>query len=166
MASKQKIIPCIWYNHNGEEAVDFYLSIFPEGKKGKVGRYPKNDMMPQLEGKTMTVEFELFGQQYLALNGGPEFPHTNAVSFMVACKDQKEIDSYWDKLLAGGGKPIQCGWLTDKYGLSWQVYWEDMMQYWNADPKTAKRVMDAMHKMVKLDIAELKRAAAGDKKAA
>jgi predicted 3-demethylubiquinone-9 3-methyltransferase (glyoxalase superfamily) len=107
----------------------------------------------------MTVEFELEGQPFVALNGGPEFQFTPAVSFCVECEDQKEIDDYWDQLTAGG-KPVQCGWLADRYGLSWQIVPKGMDEYFSdKDPKRAERMMQAMHTMVKLDIAKLKEAA-------
>lgn len=156
----QKIVPCLWFNFNAEEAVDFYLSIFPEGKKGNIARYPENSPGPA--GAVMTIEFELFGQKYVALNGGPQFPFTDAVSFMVNCKDQAEIDQYWEKLQVGGGYPEQCGWLRDRFGVPWQIVWGDLVSLWaKADKPTTERVMQAMLKMVKLDIAGLKRAAAG-----
>jgi predicted 3-demethylubiquinone-9 3-methyltransferase (glyoxalase superfamily) len=156
MINSSKIRPFLWFDSQAEEAARFYTSIFRKSKIGTVSRYPEGSPGPA--GKVMTVEFEIEGQQFVALNGGPEFKFTEAVSFMVECEDQKEIDYYWDKLLAGGGKPSQCGWLKDRFGLSWQVTPANFGRLYK-NPKTAPRVMQAMLKMVKLDIRKLEEAA-------
>ena len=155
-----KIIPFLWFDNQAEEAARFYCSIFKKSRLGKIARYPEGG--PGVPGSVMTVEFKLEGQDYIALNGGPHFKFTEAVSLTVNCKDQKEIDYYWDKLLEGGGKPSQCGWLKDKFGLSWQVNpaeWSKM--YTTKDKAKAQRMFTAMMGMVKMDIAALKRAAKG-----
>ncbi|MGQ0587291.1 MAG: VOC family protein [Gammaproteobacteria bacterium] len=155
-----KIIPMLWFDTQAEEAARFYCSIFRKSKLGKIARYPEGS--PGKPGSVMTVEFKLEGQDYVALNGGPHFKFTEAVSLTVNCKDQKEIDYYWDKLLEGGGKPSQCGWLKDKFGLSWQVNPADWSKLYTAKDKAkAQRVFTAMLGMVKMDIAALKRAAKG-----
>ena len=155
----QKITPFLWFDDNAEEAVNFYVSVFKNSKIGKVARYGKAG--PGKEGTVMTVAFELEGQQFTALNAGPRFKFTEAISFVVNCETQKEVDEFWEKLSAGGEK-VQCGWLKDKFGLSWQVVptaLEKMMS--DSDPAKSNRVMKAMLQMVKLDIAELKRAYEG-----
>lgn len=156
----QKVTPFLWYDTQAEEAANFYTSIFPDSKITSISRYGPEGPGP--EGSVMVCNFELFGQEFMALNGGPQFPFTNAVSFMVKCDTQDEIDHYWEKLTEGG-KEIQCGWLTDKFGLSWQITpaaFGDILESADAAGKT--RFMNAMMGMVKLDIAELKRAAQGD----
>jgi predicted 3-demethylubiquinone-9 3-methyltransferase (glyoxalase superfamily) len=157
MLKSSKIKPFLWFDDQAEEAAKFYTSVFRNSKMGRVLRFPEGS--PRPAGMVLTVEFELEGQPFVALNGGPEFQHTPAVSFCVECEDQKEIDYYWDKLIAGG-KPVQCGWLADRYGLSWQIVPKGMDEYFSdKDPKRAERMMQAMHTMVKLDIAKLKEAA-------
>lgn len=158
----QKIIPNLWFDGNAEEAVNFYLSIFKDSRIGTVTHYGAEgqEIHGQPVGSVMTIEFEIEGQQYVALNGGPDFKFTEAVSFIVHCKDQAEIDYYWDKLSEEGDPASQiCGWLKDKYGLSWQI---NPAVLWTmlADPDTAKRgrVMNAVLKMKKLDLAELEAA--------
>jgi predicted 3-demethylubiquinone-9 3-methyltransferase (glyoxalase superfamily) len=152
----QKIAPCLWFNDNGEEAANFYVSIFQNSKIGKVSRYGKNAPLP--EGTALTVAFELEGQSFLALNGGPVFKFTEAVSFVVNCETQKEIDEFWKKLSAGGQEQ-QCGWLKDKYGLSWQIVPTKLGQLLDGkDPEKAGRVMQALMKMVKLDLDVLEKA--------
>jgi predicted 3-demethylubiquinone-9 3-methyltransferase (glyoxalase superfamily) len=151
-----KLTTCLWFDGNAEEAARFYASIFKGTKIGKVTRYGKAGPGPL--GKAMTVPFRLNGQDFLGLNGGPHFKFNEAVSFIVNCKTQKEIDYYWKKL-SKDGKEVQCGWLKDKFGLSWQVVPEDMgkmMQ--DKDPKRSARVMEALLQMVKLDIKKLKQA--------
>ena len=156
-----KITPMLWFDTQAEEAARFYCSIFKKSKLGKIARYPEGS--PGTPGSVMTVEFRLEGQDYVALNGGPHFKFTEAVSLVINCKDQKEIDYYWDKLLQGGGKPSQCGWLKDKYGFSWQVTPADWGKFYGAKDKAkAQRVFTAMLGMVKMDIAALKRAAKGN----
>ena len=129
----QKITPNLWFDGNGKEAVDFYMSVFPDSKIIGTTYYPTEgiaDFQKPLAGKELTIEFELFGQSYVALNAGSEFKFNEAVSFSIACKDQEEIDYYWGKLTADGGEESVCGWCKDKYGLSWQVTpenWEDLL---------------------------------------
>ncbi|RKG65957.1 VOC family protein [Corallococcus sp. CA054B] len=158
MSVPQKIVTCLWCNYNAEEAVAFYTSIFQDSKVLSVTRYTEAGPAPK--GTVLTIDFQLAGQRFVALNGGPGPSYTDAVSLSVDCETQAELDALWDKLLAGGGKPAQCGWLKDRFGLSWQIvptYMQQVLQ----DPDEAKRdrVMRAMLKMVKLDIATLKQAA-------
>ena len=150
---------CLWFDGNGEEAVNYYLSIFKDGKPGRIGRY--TEAGPGPAGSVMTVEFELNGQKFLALNGGPGHPFSEAISLMIICADQDEVDYYWNRL-AEGGQEVACGWVTDRYGLSWQVVPAVLMDL-NTDPDRARaaRVFAAMLKMTKLDIATLEAAAAG-----
>lgn len=154
----QKVSPCLWYNHNAGEAVDFYLSVFKDGKILDTSYY--NEENPHgNSGAVLAIYFEIMGQQYIALNGGPDFPFTNAVSFMINCEDQKEIDYYWDAFLKSGGKEIECGWINDRFGLSWQVtprILNEMMC--DKNPAKAAATMKAMMQMVKIDIAGLQRA--------
>jgi len=157
----QKITPFLWFDQNAEEAVKFYISVFKKGKIVNVARYPEG--APGPEGSAMTVEFQLFGQNFVALNGGPDFKFTEAISFMVNCRTQREVDYYWKKLTAGG-KEVQCGWLKDKYGLSWQIVPTVLMDLLNSkDRAKSARVMQAMLAMVKIDIKRLKKAAAAKK---
>jgi predicted 3-demethylubiquinone-9 3-methyltransferase (glyoxalase superfamily) len=152
----QKITPFLWFDNNAEEAMKFYTSIFKNSKIGKVARY--GDAGPGPKGTVMTASFEIAGQEFIALNGGPQFKFTEAVSFVVNCENQQEVDEFWEKLSAGG-KKSQCGWLKDKFGLSWQIV-PTILGKLMGDPDPAKsaRVMTAMLKMQKLDIATLKRA--------
>lgn len=152
----EKLTTCLWFDGNAEEAVDFYTSIFKDLKITHVSRY--GEAGPGPKGKVMVVAFELNGQSFIALNGGPQFKFTPAISLVVNCETQAAIDHYWDSLIAGGA-PQQCGWLTDKYGLSWQVVPAKIGE-WMQDAARGQRVMTAVMKMVKLDIAELQRAAA------
>lgn len=125
----QKITPNLWFNGNAKQAVDFYISVFPDSKIINTSYYPTEglaDFQKDFGGKELTVDFELFGQRFTAINAGPEFKFNEAVSFLIACKDQEEIDYYWEKLTASGGKESVCGWLKDKYGLSWQIAPENM----------------------------------------
>ena len=157
----QKITPFLWYDTQAEEAANFYVSIFKNSKVLSLTRY--GEAGPGPKGSAMTVEFELEGQKFVALNGGPHFKFTEAVSFVVNCATQEEVDYFWEKLLDGGGKESQCGWLKDKYGLSWQIVptvLPELLQ--DKDPEKANRVMQAMMKMVKIDIETLKRAAEGE----
>ena len=156
----QKIIPFLWFNGNGEEAVDFYASVFKNFKKGKMIRYTKESSKAAgiPEGEPLTIEFEIFGQKFVALNAGDEFHFTEAVSFAINCDTQEEIDYYWDKLSEGGEESV-CGWLKDKFGLSWQItprIWPELMG--GPDKEGAARAMEAMLKMKKLDIEVLTRA--------
>jgi len=157
----QKITPFLWFDQNAEEAVKFYISVFKKGKIVNVARYPEG--APGPEGSAMTVEFQLFGQNFVALNGGPDFKFTEAISFMVNCRTQREVDYYWKKLTAGG-KEVQCGWLKYKYGLSWHIVPTVLMDLLNSkDRAKSARVMQAMLAMVKIDIKRLKKAAAAKK---
>jgi len=153
----QKITPFLWFDTQAEEAAKFYASIFPKSKILNVARY--GEAGPGPKGSVMTVEFELDGQRMIALNGGPHFKFTEAISLSVSCKDQKEVDHYWGKL-SQGGQEAPCGWLKDKYGLSWQVNPSILGKMLSdKDAKKAKRVMEAMLKMKKIDIAALEAAA-------
>jgi predicted 3-demethylubiquinone-9 3-methyltransferase (glyoxalase superfamily) len=157
----QKITPFLWYDDKAEEAANFYVSIFKNSKVLNLTRY--GEAGPGPKGSVLTVAFELEGQKFVALNGGPHFKFTEAVSFVVNCATQEEVDYFWEKLLEGGGKESQCGWLKDKYGLSWQItptILPELLQ--DKDPEKANRVMQAMLKMVKIDIETIKRAAAGE----
>jgi predicted 3-demethylubiquinone-9 3-methyltransferase (glyoxalase superfamily) len=150
MASIQKIAPCLWFDSNGEEAARFYTSIFKNSKINKVARYPAEgkEIHGKDAGKVMTVQFELDGQSFTALNGGPMFKFNEAVSFQIFCENQDEIDYFWTKLGEGGEpKAQQCGWLKDKFGLSWQVVPRQMAQLFEGgDPAKAGRVMKVMLK--------------------
>ena len=156
----QGISPFLWFNTEAEEAAKFYTSIFKNSKIGKTSY--SGDNMPQPKGTVLVVEFEINGQKFMALNGGPTFKFTEAVSFMVLCDNQEEVDYYWEKLTADGGQPVQCGWLKDKFGLSWQIT-PTMLNKLISDPDKAKanRAMQAMMSMVKIDIAKLEAAAKG-----
>ena len=152
----QRISPFLWFDTQAEEAATYYASVFRNSKIHKITRY--GDAGPGPKGSVMTVEFELDGQPFIALNGGPHFKFNEAVSFAVDCGDQREVDDYWAKLSAGGEEG-PCGWLKDKYGLSWQINPRVLGEMLgDADPAKAKRVMEAMLKMKKIDIAALKRA--------
>jgi len=157
----QKITPFLWFDDNAEEAVKFYTSIFKNSKIGKIARYDEagEKAAGRAAGSVMTVEFQLEGQDFIALNGGPHFKFTEAISFVVSCKTQAEVDYYWNKLTADGGKEVQCGWLKDKYGLSWQVVPTILPELLSdKDAAKSQRVMEAMLQMVKLDIKKLKQA--------
>ena len=161
MASGQKITPFLWFNDNAEEAMDFYVSIFPDSEMLSVTRY--GEAGPGKAGSVMVGTFRLAGQEFIALNGGPQFSFTEAISFSVDCATQEEVDDYWDKLTADGGEPGPCGWLKDKFGVSWQInptVLGEMLG--DADPAKANRVMQAMLGMTKIDIAGLRRAYAGE----
>ncbi len=147
-----RISPFLWFDTNAEEAVDFYLSVFKNSRKLIEFRTPVDSTTP--EGKVLTIGFELDGQKFTALNGGPHFKFTEAVSFFVRCEDQTEVDYYWSKLTADGGSESQCGWLKDKFGLSWQIVPSRALELIK-NPKAMKAMMG----MKKLDIAELERAA-------
>lgn len=156
----QKITPCLWFRNEAEEAVDFYVSIFPDAKKGKVMR--SGEAGPGSAGSVIMVEFELAGQSFQALNGNNEGDFNNSISLSVNCKDQAEVDRYWDGLIDGRGKGIACSWLKDRYGVSWQIV-PDILPKLLTDPDKAKagRAMQAMLKMVKIDVAEIEKAAKG-----
>jgi predicted 3-demethylubiquinone-9 3-methyltransferase (glyoxalase superfamily) len=153
-----KITPCLWFDDQGEEAARFYTSVFPNSRITEVTRYGKAG--PREEGSVMTVSFSLDGQDYVALNGGPEFTFSEAVSLQVYCGSQEEVDDYWAKLTEGGGEEGPCGWLKDRFGLSWQVVPNGMDELFaDPDKERANRAMKAMLEMRKIDIAELERAA-------
>ncbi|MGD9721231.1 MAG: VOC family protein [Pirellulales bacterium] len=155
---RQKITTFLWYDHQAEEAARLYCTLFKDSKIHKVTRYP--DGGPAPAGSVMTVEFQLAAVQFIALNGGPHFKFTEAISLSVACEDQAEVDTLWSKLTAGGGQESQCGWLKDKYGLSWQIVPRVLMELLQSpDAAVATRVTQAMLAMRKIDIATLKRAA-------
>jgi predicted 3-demethylubiquinone-9 3-methyltransferase (glyoxalase superfamily) len=157
MATLTKITPCLWFDTEGEEAANFYTSIFKNSRVLQVSRY--GSAGPRPEGMVMVVTFELAGQQFVALNGGPEFTFNEAISFQVNCESQDEVDEFWTKL-SEGGEEGPCGWLKDRYGVSWQIVptvLEELVR--DPDPQRAQRAMKAMLGMKKLDIAELQRAA-------
>jgi len=156
----QKITPFLWFDDKAEEAANFYVSIFKNSKIGSVARY--GDAGPGPKGSVMTVSFQLEGQEFIALNGGPLYTFSPAISFFVDCKTQQEVDELWDKLTAGGGE-VECGWLRDKYGLSWQIIPAalfELMQ--DKDPVKSQRVFKAMLQMTKIDIEGLQRAYRGE----
>jgi predicted 3-demethylubiquinone-9 3-methyltransferase (glyoxalase superfamily) len=154
-----RITPFLWFDGNAEEAMNFYVSIFPSSKVESLTRYGAAGPGPK--GSVMTAAFELDGQKFTALNGGPMYKFTEAVSFVVTCKDQKEVDYYWDKL-AAGGTPNVCGWLKDKFGLSWQVVPTTLIELLqDKDPVKSQRVMAAMMGMKKIDVQALKDAYKG-----
>jgi predicted 3-demethylubiquinone-9 3-methyltransferase (glyoxalase superfamily) len=156
----QKITPFLWFDTQAEEAAKFYTSIFKNSKIKKITRYTK--VGPGPEGSVMTVAFTLNGQEFVALNGGPNFKFTEAISLVVNCETQAEVDRYWKKLTAGGGKAVACGWLKDKYGLFWQITPTTLIKLIeDKDSDKVNRVMTAMMNMVKLDIKKLKAAAKG-----
>jgi predicted 3-demethylubiquinone-9 3-methyltransferase (glyoxalase superfamily) len=160
----KQITPCLWFDENAEEAVNFYMSIFKNSRIGKVARYGEagHEIHGRKAGTVMTMEFEINGQPFTALNGGPYFKFNGAVSFQVFCESQEEIDHYWDKLSEGGDPNAQqCGWLKDKFGMSWQIVPTILGEMMSSnDAVVSDRVMNALLKMKKLDIAELKQAAA------
>ncbi|HWM41095.1 MAG TPA: VOC family protein [Burkholderiales bacterium] len=156
MIKGNKIKPFLWFEHQAEDAAKFYTSTFKNSKIGKVARYPEGS--PGTAGSVMTVAFQIEGQDFLALNGGPHFKFTEAVSFMIECETQDEIDYYWERLLEGG-KADQCGWLKDRFGLSWQVVPANIDRIFSGkDSAKAQRAMQAMLKMIKLNIEELENA--------
>lgn len=155
----QKITPFLWFDSKAEEAMNFYVSIFKNSKVVGVSRY--GDAGPGPKGSVMTATFELEGQRFIALNGGPTFSFTPAISLFVNCETQQEVDDLWAKLSAGG-REDRCGWLQDKYGLSWQIIPSALMELMqDKDPEKSKRVMQAMLQMAKIDIEGLKKAYAG-----
>jgi len=152
----QKITPFLWFDHQAEEAMNFYISIFKNSKVVSIARY--GEAGPGPKGSVMTAAFQLDGQDFVALNGGPQFTFSPAISFVVNCKTQEEVDEFWEKL-SDGGKENQCGWLDDKFGVSWQIVPSVLGQLLSdADPVKSGRVMQAMLQMTKIDIAGLKRA--------
>ncbi len=154
----QKITPFLWFDGNAEEAVRFYTGLFPGSRVVSTSCY--GEAGPGPKGSVMTIEFELSGQRFVALNGGPQYRFTEAVSLVVRCETQAEIDAYWDRLTSGGGVPVQCGWLKDRFGLSWQIVPAGIFEMLK-DPARSDRVMRALMGMVKLDMAKLRAAAEG-----
>jgi predicted 3-demethylubiquinone-9 3-methyltransferase (glyoxalase superfamily) len=156
----QKIITYLWFDNQAEEAANFYTSLFKDSKVTNVSRYPEGSPVPA--GSVMTVSFQLAGQEFIALNAGPQFKFTEAISLYVNCETQEEVDELWEKLTAGGGEEQPCGWLKDKYGLSWQIIPTALTELMSdPDPAKAQRVAEAMLKMSKIDIAGLRAAHAG-----
>jgi predicted 3-demethylubiquinone-9 3-methyltransferase (glyoxalase superfamily) len=152
------ITTCLWFDGCADDAVAFYLSIFPDSKRTTASTWGEDQ--PGEAGATLAIDFELMGSSFLALNGGPDFKFTPAISFVIPCETQAEIDRYWDSLLADGGSTMQCGWLTDRFGVSWQVVPNRLGELLSdPDQGRAGRAMEAMMKMVKLDIAGLEAAA-------
>jgi len=151
----QKITPFLWFDSNAEEAMNFYVSVFKNSKVGTVTRY--GDAGPGPKGSVLTASFELEGEKFVALNGGPQFKFTEAISFVINCENQQEIDYFWNKLTENGGQESMCGWLKDKYGLSWQVVPVELPSLLTGDK--SNEVMQAIMQMKKLDLPQLKRAA-------
>ena len=158
---KRKITPCFWFESKALEAAEFYVSVFPDAHIGEVMRASADTPGPR-EGGVILVEFTIAGQSYQALNGGPHDAFNDAISLSVSCADQAEVDRLWDALTADGGKTVMCGWLKDKYGISWQIVPEALPRLLRSgDATAAKRVMEAMMQMVKLDVAKLEQAHKG-----
>jgi predicted 3-demethylubiquinone-9 3-methyltransferase (glyoxalase superfamily) len=156
---QSKIVPNLWFDTEAEEAAEFYISVFKDSRIVNKTHY--TEAGPREAGMVMTVEYELDGQRFVGINGGPEFKFSEAVSFQITCEDQEEVDYYWERL-SEGGKEGPCGWLSDRYGLSWQVVPTGMDELFaDPDPERARRAMEAMLKMTKLDIAALREAADG-----
>ena len=156
----QKITPFLWFDSQAEEAANFYVSIFKQSRIGGIARYDDEASRAagRPKGSVMTVEFELDGQKFIALNGGPHFKFTEAISLFVNCENQKEVDYFWEKLSAGG-QEVECGWLKDRFGLSWQVVPAALLEMLqDKDPEKSKRTMAAMLKMKKLDVDALRKA--------
>ena len=157
----QKITPMLWFDGKGEEAANFYVSLFKDSKIGDILRYDEASAQAAggKVGSVLTIEFELEGQKFVGLNGGPQFKFTEAVSFVINCDTQEEVDKFWNKLTADGGEESQCGWLKDKYGLSWQVTPTILVDMINdKNPAKAKAAMEAMMQMKKIDIPTLQKA--------
>lgn len=155
----QKIVPHLWFDHQAEEAARFYVDLFGNSRIGDIARYGKagSEMAGREPGSVMTVAFQLEGQDFLALNGGPVFAFNPAISLVVNCGSQAELDRLWDGLISGGGAPSRCGWLTDRFGVSWQIL-PDRLGEWMGDPERSEAVMAAILKMDRLDMAELEKA--------
>ncbi|MFD6196992.1 VOC family protein [Mycobacteriaceae bacterium NPDC060252] len=153
------ITPCLWFDTRAEEAANFYVTVFPNSRILEITHYGPNTPMP--EGTVLTVEFELDGQRYTALNAGPQFTFDEAVSFQIDCESQEDVDRYWEELTADGGQESQCGWLKDKFGLSWQVVPRELIDLiFHSDPVTGNAAMQAMMTMRKLDLAVAREAVA------
>jgi predicted 3-demethylubiquinone-9 3-methyltransferase (glyoxalase superfamily) len=161
----QKITPFLWFDGQAEEAADFYVSLFKNSKVTHVSRFTEtvSEASGQPVDRVMTVSFDLEGQKFMALNGGPMFKFSEALSFMVGVETQQELDYFWDNLVAGGGEPSACGWLKDKFGLSWQIVPDTVEKFLSGpDPAACERAMGALMQMTKIDIAMLERAYHGD----
>jgi predicted 3-demethylubiquinone-9 3-methyltransferase (glyoxalase superfamily) len=156
----QRITPFLWFDNQAEEAANFYVSVFKNSKIKQITHYTGEEFSEK-KGQVMTVSLELNGQEFTALNGGPQFKFTEAVSFVIHCDTQEEIDYYWEKLTAGGGKEVECGWLADKYGLFWQIIPAKFFAEWVKDAAGLERVMHEVIQMRKLDLAKLQKAFAG-----
>lgn len=155
------LITCLWFDGKAREAANFYVSIFPDSSVEDNWIAP-TDTPGNKVGEEIVVNFKIFGRPFIGLNGGPQFPHSEAISFQIPCADQKEIDKYWQLLTADGGVESQCGWLKDKFGISWQITSPEMMKYLGGnDPEGAQRATQAMLKMKKIDLAEMQRAYQG-----
>lgn len=157
----QKINPCLWFDTEAEDAAMFYCSVFKESRMGRISRYVDEgrEIHGKAAGSVMAVEFEIAGQRFAALNGGPHFKFTEAISFQVHCKDQKEVDYFWDKLISGGGKEGPCGWLKDRFGVSWQVVPTVLYEMLtDKDHEKSQRVTKAFLQMKKFDVEALRRA--------
>jgi predicted 3-demethylubiquinone-9 3-methyltransferase (glyoxalase superfamily) len=162
--SKKTITPCLWFDTEAEDAANLYCSVFPSSRITAISRYPDagKEIHKKPAGSVMTVAFEIDGQPFTALNGGPNFKFDEAVSFQISCDTQEEIDYYWNALTRDGGREIQCGWLKDKFGLSWQVVPNALPRLMSeGDPAASARVMNAFMQMKKFDLAALERAYAG-----
>jgi predicted 3-demethylubiquinone-9 3-methyltransferase (glyoxalase superfamily) len=157
-----KIQPCLWFDHNAEEAAKFYADTFPDTRVGKVHRAP-GDYPDGKQGDALLVEMTILGMPFLLLNGGPQFKFDEAISFQVATDDQAETDRYWNAITTNGGEESQCGWCKDRFGLSWQITPKRLTEYMAKGGDTAKRAFEAMMEMRKIDIAALDRAVAGGK---
>lgn len=151
-----KITPCLWFDGNAQEAASFYITLLPDSRIDDIIHAPADNPSTPA-GAVLLVKFTLAGQQFLGLNGGPHFKFTEAISFTIDCEDQAEVDRLWDTLISGGGEPKECGWLKDRYGLSWQIVPKVLPELMSdpSDPARPQRVMQAMMKMTKLDIAKL-----------
>ena len=159
--ARPKVYPCLWFDGNAEEAANFYASLIPESRVDGIWRSPA-DTPSGPAGMVLTVDFTLAGQRFTGLNGGPNFKFNESVSFVIECEDQAEVDRLWDALIADGGEPGPCGWLKDRFGLSWQIVPKEMnAMLESSDTEGARRAMEAMLKMGKLDVAELRRAYEG-----
>jgi len=157
---RPKIVPCLWFDDDAEEAIRFWSTVFPDLKVLSESRW--GDGAPLPKGTLMTARFTLAGQEYMVLNGGPVYHLSEAISLVVSCETQSEIDTYWDKLLADGGQPSRCGWLKDKFGMSWQIVPKSLVDMLtDKDPAKARRTAAAMMQMDKLDLARLKQAHQG-----
>lgn len=158
---QMELITCLWFDGNAREAATFYASIFPDSEIADNWLAP-TDTPGNKKGEEIVVNFKIFGRPFIALNGGPQFPHSEAISFQIPCNNQSEIDKYWNLLVADGGQESQCGWLKDKFGVSWQVTSSEMMNYLGgSDPDGAQRATQAMLKMTKIDLAAIKSAYEG-----